>query len=475
MHRSADRLATVVVLFLAFSECSRQKPAPLPDLPELAFESMIPVIREQIQKVYHRAQENPTDATANGHLGMVLHAYGQYESAEPYYHRGHLLQPDEFRWAYYLGTVRFFLGNDAAAAAALRVALRMDPQYYAARLRLAETLLALGELEECERMYRSVTKERPGSALAHYGLGRVESAHGRSVAAISHYRQACQLSETFAAAHYALALAYRDIGKTAKSETYFSLYEKYSSVKQVLEDPFLYEVTELETAAADDHFRRGLSLADADSLPQAVAAFERALEINPELMPAHVNLISLYGRLGQTDRAEQQYRTAVRIDPSRADLYHNFGVLMAEQGKIQAATRAFRKALEVEPSYAEAHSSLGEMLEAQGRLEEATKHYRLAVKNKSNFRLAHSNLGRMLFALGEYEEAIEHFLSTLTPEDEQTAEYMYNLAIAFANSGDRQKAAYYARQAQQRAASLGQTELAALAEEILRKLGAEGS
>lgn len=51
-------------------------------------------------------------------------------------------------------------------------------------------------------------------------------------------------------------------------------------------------------------------------------AAELAIEIDPKLVQAHVNLISLYGRLGQVATAETHFRSSLSLDPKQADALH---------------------------------------------------------------------------------------------------------------------------------------------------------
>ena len=467
-------VVTAALFYGACDAAPTRRSAQLPNLPPLAGDEIRPAIREQLQKAYNDARKYPTSPVANGRLGMVLHAYKQYEAAEACYERAHLLDQSDFRWAYYLGTVRFFLGKDADAATSLRRAIELDPHYAPALLRLAGVLLDADELDESREIYETLVRRDPDLALAHYGLGRVASARRDAAAALDYYREACRLSEKFGAAQYSLALAYRDLADTEKSEKHFALYRKHRLAEQPLKDPVLHAVSEQNTAAAREHFNRGLRLARADHLPAAVKAFEQALEIDPGVAEVHSALISLYARLGQFAKAEKQYRAAVETDPENAEVHYNFGVLMARQQKLPQAEEAFQKALEADPSFAEARSSLALMLEPQGRLQEAATHHRLAIENNPDYRPAHFHLGRILLTQGRNDEAFERFRVALAAQDAQTPSLMFDVALVLGRAGFRQKAVDLARQANQRATSLGQTELASVSGRLLRDLESTG-
>jgi len=298
----------------------------------------------------------------------------------------------------------------------------------------------------------------------------VKSGQKDLASAIDHFRKACEISPNFGASHYALALAYRDLDDKTKAQEHLSLYQKDKLGWPLSHDPLLNAVQELRTGA-HHYLKQGAILETAGQLEQSVAAHERALEIDPKLEQALINLISLYGRLRQPGKAEAQYKSLLAINPNLAEAHYNFGVLLTGQGRPSEASEAFRKALEISPFYAEAHNNYAFLLLNEGRLEEAARHFRAALENKPNYRLAHFHLGRILLHQNKTDEAIDHFLQTLGPEeDDSTPGYFYALGAAYARAGKRQSALECIRQAQRRASVLGQRELLESIERDLRIL-----
>ena len=470
-----------VVLFLALvlfcaswfssrSEGNRE----LPELPRLVIENSLPAVRDAIQKAYAETIALPQDPTANGKLGMVLQAHGLIEEAAICYQRARLLSPASFVWAYYLGSAQAARGKYDEAAVTLRQALRLDPGYLPAHMKLAECLLSTAHWEESGKIYEAAARQYPDLAAAHYGLGRVQAARKDWNGALKAYNKACELFREYGAAHYALALAYRNLGQTDKSKEQFNLYEKYKMGAPPLGDRLLAEVNALNMGAAHQ-IRLGKELEEAGQLEQAAAAHERALEIDPQLVQAHVNLISLYGRLGQIDKAKEHYQAAVQLNPNQAESYYNYGVLLFGQHQYLQAGETFRKTLEINPYYAEAHNNLAVLLEQQGNLTEAIGHYRKAIENKPDYRLAHFHLGRILVNQKNYPEGIEHLSKTLQPEDENTPTYLYALGAAHGRAGDRQNALRYIRMARDQAIARGQSQLLVSIEKDLQALKEQGA
>ena len=441
----------------------------VPHLSEAQLQSFKAFVRQQFQKAYEEIQGSPEDGEASGRLGMMFHAHGLYEFAATCYQRARLLQPESFRWVYYLGLAQAESGKASQAVGILREAVQLNSSYPPARLKLAESLLATGEWEESGRIYESLVQSYPNSPVAHYGLGQVQSARGELGAAVESYRRACRLWPPFGRAHYALAMAYRNLGEKEKSEEHFSLFQRHKEEKPPVKDSFLAAIHAFRSKE-DFHLSEGLRLEEKGHLQQAAVEYERSIEANAHLWAAHTNLVSIYGTLGQMGEAEEHYHAAVKIHPDQWETHANFGLLLQGEDRYQEAADAFKKALEINPFSPQTHSGLASVLAIEGQLEEAIRHCQLALENDPNFRHAHFTLGRILQSQGKNTEAIEHFLQTITTEDQRTPVFLYFLADAYAKSGNRPRAIEYAQQARQRALSFGHTELVADIEGFLQQL-----
>lgn len=461
---------TVFASLLVFCWCCTPAAAQaLPDLPAVAFDNFESEIREQVRKAYSEAQSKPREAEANGWLAMTLHTYEQYELASICYQRAQMLAPKEFRWAYYLGISQAELGKQNESVAAFKIALQLDPDHLPAQLRLAEALLAAGEMNESRKLFESVIKRNAKIAQAYYGLGRIAAANGNQDVAIGHYRKALEMFGDYGAAHYALGLALRNQGKNSEAQDHLSLSQQLRFSRPTLDDPLIMAIAEMN-AGASMHLKRGVLLESAGQITESIAEHERALELNPWMVQAHINLISLYGRAGQIEKAEKHYRLAVTTNPDLAESHYNFGVLLVGQQRFQEASQAFKQCLQLNPYYAEAHHNYGVMIEREGKLDEAALHYRKAIENKPGYRSAHFYLGRILVNQNKLSEAIEQFLQTLTPEDEDTPRYLYALGATFIRAGNRPKGIQYLRDALKKASAMNQTQIANSIERDLKRL-----
>ncbi len=264
----------------------------LPPIPRLAEwkDEFDATIREQILQALEKLQGDQQDATANGRLGMILHAHQRYELAEPLYRRARLLDPDSFPWAYYLGVIQGPLGKQNEATQTLRLAVALKPDYLPARMALAETLQKLGELAESRRMYSEILADHPQSASAYFGLGRVSWEEGEVAEAIRNYEKACQLFPEFGAAYYALGVAYRSLENAEKSREFLTRFGLHSASEPPLEDSLLEAIESLKSKAGY-YLQQGIALRDEGQFKEAAAAFQEVLKVESDHSVAHGNLI----------------------------------------------------------------------------------------------------------------------------------------------------------------------------------------
>jgi tetratricopeptide (TPR) repeat protein len=466
VSRRLARSLLAIVSLLSTAPASGQ---PIPPLPKLPLDTYEAGIREPITQAYRSAEDKPEDPDRNGTLGMLLYANEQYELAEVCFARAHALAPTEARWAYTLGRTQVYLAHYDRAIASLGDSLRLEAGYLPARLMLAKSLLEAGRADESKALYRQIVEERPDTAEAHYGLGRIAAERGESSATVEPLRRACELFPGFGASHYALARAYRATGDEARAREQLALYEKDKLGWPTVPDPWLAAIVSLKTGA-NARLTKGIQLAEEGQLQAAAEEHEAALATDPKLVQAHVNLIRIYAQLGQPDKAEEHYRAALAVDPNRAELHYNYGVFLTGQGRSAEAAEAFRRAVELNPAHADAQNNLAYLLMTSGKLDEAAQHYRAALDVRPQYRAAHFNLARILVQQGKLREAIEHLEETLLPDDAETPRFTYALGAAWARAGNREEALKYMREARWKATTLGQTELLASIDKDLRVL-----
>ncbi len=179
----------------------------------------------------------------------------------------------------------------------------------------------------------------------------------------------------------------------------------------------------------------------ADSLSNAIEAFEQAVEIDPAYVPAWADLADTYLWIGEEALADQAIQTAISADPDYAYTYYVRGVfrifselrfkegiedfghalrldpddafIIAGIGKgafitgdFDLAIQQYQAALRVEPVVPEFYFFLGMAQRGAGRFGDAEASYRKMLSLSPQYSSGHSLLWEALFLKGNLDAAL---------------------------------------------------------------------
>ncbi len=168
---------------------------------------------------------------------------------------------------------------------------------------------------------------------------------------------------------------------------------------------------------------------DGNSRNEALALFERAIEIDPNYSLAHRELGWLFRRTGEFAEAEYHLRRAIELSTCDGWSYIYLGNLMWQVGDLENAEESFRRAIEIWPQRGVGYWCLGHFLERLNRLKEAENLYNKAIEVDPADSQANWRLGSYLKNIGDYERA-KNYLSTaveLDPADKRIREALASL------------------------------------------------
>ena len=130
-----------------------------------------------------------------------------------------------------------------------------------------------------------------------------------------------------------------------------------------------------------DLFAHGIALEeDPSTQTEAMAAYQRVLELDTEHPAAHINLGTLYYNRQEYVLAEKHYRRAIAIDQRYALAYFDLGNVLDETGRVAEAIQAYSTALQLAPTYGDAHYNLALAYEKTREPRKALKHWRSYIK-----------------------------------------------------------------------------------------------
>jgi len=196
---------------------------------------------------------------------------------------------------------------------------------------------------------------------------------------------------------------------------------------------------EIYPASAQTHNNLGLALSDLNRRDEAMPHFLMAIQCNPRLAAAHYNLGNELAGRGQLDGAIASYRRALELQPHFAEAHSNLGNALSDSGCVDEAIAHYREALRIKPDYAEAHSNLGNAFSGRGELDEAIVHYRKALELNPSYVTAHNNLGNALYRQEQVAEAISHYRQAIEIDPNHPNAYQ-NLGVVLYAQGQTDEA-----------------------------------
>lgn len=134
----------------------------------------------------------------------------------------------------------------------------------------------------------------------------------------------------------------------------------------------------VDRALSEEQFALASTLDDGSAGNQEAAAdaYRKALEADPYLIPALINLGNLYYSRDQFVEAQALYERAILLDPDVYEAHFNLGNVHHDRGRLEAARECYAETVRLNPDYADAHFYLAVTLEKLGRSSDAKPHWR---------------------------------------------------------------------------------------------------
>jgi len=144
---------------------------------------------------------------------------------------------------------------------------------------------------------------------------------------------------------------------------------------------------------------------------EAVAAYQKTVELKPKT-PA-----SVYLKLANTLEKQKRFAEAIasynkllEVKPELGKrIYVNLGTAQMKQGLLDEAIASFEKALETNPNLASAYGNLVTAYRKKGFLADALNNYEKALELKPNTSSLHRIMGDILTEQGRTKEAAQHY------------------------------------------------------------------
>lgn len=132
-----------------------------------------------------------------------------------------------------------------------------------------------------------------------------------------------------------------------------------------------------------------------DLKKKALAAYLKALELNPRTATAMYNAGLVYEELGKYDKATEMFEKLCKLDSGHTLAVYHLGHIYLLQGKLDKAIEKLKKAVEVEPLAANFRLELARAYDKTGRTDDAVTQLNEALKYIPDYQDARTMLERL--------------------------------------------------------------------------------
>jgi len=293
----------------------------------------------------------PNFAEAYFDLGLVRQEQGRYDDAIPIFQKALALQPKLHGANLFLGMTEFRVNDLEKAAAAVQKETALYPKDANAWMWLGVVRLAQDRAEEAADALDRADKLKPGDQDILYHRGRAHLLVSKDS-----YAEMFKIDPHSWRVHRVLAQA------NAEADRHVDAIAEYeAAIKLAPTQPGLHE-------------ELGSEYRNANKIPEAEAAFQRELEIDPENILARYKLGAIAVEQGDGAKGKELMEAAQRAKPNLVHIDYNLGRAEMLLGNDAAAASHFEQTVKTDatPEVVEqAWYQLGTIYRRQHRMEEA--------------------------------------------------------------------------------------------------------
>ena len=296
--------------------------------------------------------------------------------------------------------------------------------FYKARIVLCALLIAITALAGCSNPQKT--------KMEYVRRGEAYLKQNRFQEASIEFRNAIQIDDRLATAHWGLALAYEGLQRYPESieelkrtvdldENHFDSRVKLANYYLVGKPPLLDEAERLadEVLQKNPNHIEGIilraSILSARNRPdeEVLGEINRAISLDPKRIDSYLSLARFYLNRNDLGKAEETFHRAISINEASALAHTQYGKFLAQMKRTGEAEAELRRAVEVEPTKRESHLALASFYLANKQIAQAEQEY-IALANLDSNRVDgravladfYATVGRSNDAVSIYNEIL---------------------------------------------------------------------
>ena len=306
---------------------------------------------------------------------LICQKYGEYLAVNiearkeglAWMEKARRLDPKLPRIDFDIARTQFDLTDYQSAIANFDAALRRDAGNGEAAFYLGESWANLGDWEQARNFYSYALTHRYEKGPAFYGLGRSQVELHEFEAAVATLQHAVDVQPSLVKAHFQLAKAYRQLGRTNEAQHEARLFSEMTGRVNTSR--------ELEGPEEQQAWKQSKPLLEANQEREALELLTKSSAANaPGQAEPHYLLGTMYYSMGRRDDAKRVLSIARTQDPKSAHIAGYLGMVQLAGGETAAAEKSFQDALALDSAETLALIGMGGIRYQQQRWSEAVQY-----------------------------------------------------------------------------------------------------
>ena len=364
-----------------FKEAIEIQPEDAPALANLGLAYEMTGNHEEALAACQRATEiNPDYDVAWTNLGKVNFSLKRNEDGMAAFKKALELNEDSAMHWSNLGTGYVMTQDPESAVDAFKKAIELDRKNIDALFNLGVTYQSIKQFSNAKEMFERVLQINPKDAESKTRL--------KAVSALASKEKLSQVKDLKPAGKGKVLVEKAKLpggtGAAPPSKEYAALSLKattaFNAGKGEEAVAAFRKLTDMNPDNADDWVKLGLAYELDNNPEQAKAALERALSIDPSNENALLNMARNQLIAEDYDAAIETNKQVLEKNPKNAIAWMNIGTAQAQKDDANAAIEAYRKAVQIDPKLAHAWFNLGKTYEKVQEYDNAAKGYEQALR-----------------------------------------------------------------------------------------------
>ena len=307
----------------------------------------------------------------------------------------------------------------------LRQALKLNPEQSEAHATMAQVAMALGETDTATQHAQASRKRTKYTEMRDrlwWDVLKLGVTAQRYAERGNIYLQQGNFKRAVGELEVAISGLNTDAHLWLNYGIALLLNKQYSEAVAVLENTLIVirdnentdrNPRELADLKVQNYYNSGLAYYHSNHIEKAIAAYQKAIELEPNFAEAYGGLGVIYWRTGNLNDAIRHCQKAIKIAPENIEFHQNLTRIYWQKGMYDAAAVGYRIILELNPSDENAMHHLGLILLSKQEYHEAVSCFQKVLQTNPDNALTHGALGTAYYKLGEEGPALHEFQEVL--------------------------------------------------------------